>query len=50
MGVGNVYRHDYDNLDEAQVWHTLQHSLPQLRIVIEAELAALDDDAEDAGM
>lgn len=43
MGVGNVYRHDYDNVDEAQVWRTVQESLPRLIIVIETELAVLDD-------
>ena len=43
MGVGNVYRHDYDNVDESQVWRTVHDSLPQLIGVIEAEIAALDE-------
>ena len=46
MGVGNVYRHDYDNFDEAQVWRTVQDSLPELMAVIETELAALDGSPE----
>jgi Protein of unknown function DUF86 len=27
MGVGNVYRHDYDNLAEEFVWRTVNQSL-----------------------
>lgn len=27
MGGGNVYRHDYDNLDESQLWLTVNDSL-----------------------
>src|SRR5215471_11838568 len=30
MGVGNVYRHDYDNVDEDMVWRTVQRSLEPL--------------------
>ena len=43
MGVGNVYRHDYDNVDEQQVWHTVNASLPPLLAVVECEIAGLDD-------
>lgn len=42
MGVGNVYRHDYDNVAEDQVWRTVHHSLPQLLTVVESEIASLD--------
>lgn len=42
MGVGNVYRHDYDNVDEAQVWRTVNDSLPLLVSVVEGEIAKLD--------
>ena len=42
MGVGNVYRHDYDNVDETHVWRTVRDSLPQLMAVVESELAGLD--------
>jgi uncharacterized protein with HEPN domain len=42
MGVGNVYRHDYDNVDEEQVWRTVNASLPLLLAVVEGEIANLD--------
>ena len=42
MGVGNVYRHDYSNLDESHVWWTVRDSLPQLMAVVESEIARLD--------
>ena len=42
MGVGNVYRHDYDNVAEEQVWHTVHHGLPPLLAVVENEIARLD--------
>ena len=29
--AGNVYRHEYDNVDEALVWHTAQRELAPLR-------------------
>jgi uncharacterized protein with HEPN domain len=41
MGVGNVYRHDYDNVDESYVWRTVQHHLSPLMTVVEAEIAHL---------
>jgi len=41
MGLGNVYRHDYDNVVEEYVWHTVQHSLAALLEVIEDEIARL---------
>jgi uncharacterized protein with HEPN domain len=40
MGVGNVYRHDYDNVDEEFVWRTVHESLGALLAAVEAELAA----------
>jgi uncharacterized protein with HEPN domain len=43
MGVGNVYRHDYDNVQEEFVWHTVQHSLEPLLAVVEREIAKLPD-------
>ena len=36
--AGNVYRHEYEGVDDALVWHTLQHDLARLRKVAEAEL------------
>ena len=41
MGVGNVYRHDYDNVAEQAVWRTVRHSLEPLLTAIEAEIARL---------
>src|SRR5262249_34305837 len=29
--AGNIYRHEYDNVDQALVWHTIQHELAPLR-------------------
>ncbi|NJD36145.1 MAG: DUF86 domain-containing protein [Betaproteobacteria bacterium] len=39
-GAGNVYRHDYEDLVERQLWHTLRHDLEPLRQVMLRELAA----------
>jgi uncharacterized protein with HEPN domain len=39
-GAGNVYRHDYEDLVERQLWHTLQRDLEPLRQVTLRELAA----------
>jgi uncharacterized protein with HEPN domain len=36
--AGNVYRHEYDAVDEAQLWRTVQHDLDQLSEVACAEL------------
>jgi len=43
MGVGNVYRHNYDTVAEEYVWRTVHESLPALLAVIEAEIARLGD-------
>ncbi len=43
MGVGNVYRHDYDNVAEEFIWRTVQHSLRPLLEAVEAEIASLPD-------
>ncbi len=43
MGVGNIYRHDYDNVAEEIVWRTVQTSLAPLLAAIESEIASLDD-------
>jgi uncharacterized protein with HEPN domain len=40
-GAGNVYRHDYEEVDPDEVWVTVQDHLPLLRIAIESELSAL---------
>jgi uncharacterized protein with HEPN domain len=37
-GAGNVYRHDYEDVAAQLVWDTVQHALPSLREVVEAEI------------
>ena len=36
--AGNVYRHEYEAVDEALVWHTARHGLDALRGVATMEL------------
>jgi uncharacterized protein with HEPN domain len=35
--AGNVYRHEYEAVDEALIWRTVQHDLAGLRCVAAAE-------------
>jgi uncharacterized protein with HEPN domain len=46
MDVGNVYRHQYDNVSEDAVWRTVEQRLPELITVVEAEIAKLSDDGK----
>jgi uncharacterized protein with HEPN domain len=39
--AGNVYRHEYEAVDEALIWHTARHDLGVLRSVAAAELDRL---------
>lgn len=39
--AGNVYRHEYEAVDEALIWHTVQHDLGVLRGVATAEFDRL---------
>ena len=41
MGVGNIYRHDYDNVDEQFVWRTARQSLSPLLAAVEEEITRL---------
>jgi len=41
MDVGNVYRHEYDNVSEDLVWRTVRERLPALLEAVEREIAAL---------
>ena len=41
-GAGNIYRHDYEDVAEKQVWDAVQIDLPPLRAVVQHELAAID--------
>ena len=36
--AGNVYRHEYEAVDEAQLWHTAEHGLSALRVAVTSEL------------
>jgi uncharacterized protein with HEPN domain len=39
--AGNVYRHEYEGVDTALIWHTIRHSLADLRNAVAAELERL---------
>ena len=39
MGIGNVLRHDYENVQESMIWLTIQNHLAPLLAVVETELA-----------
>lgn len=36
--AGNIYRHDYEDVEATQVWETVRLALPPLRLVVEVEL------------
>lgn len=38
MDVGNVYRHEYDNVSVELVWRTVRERLPALIAVVQAEI------------
>lgn len=38
---GNVYRHEYEGVDENLIWYTVRHDLTALRGVAEVELEQL---------
>jgi uncharacterized protein with HEPN domain len=39
--AGNVYRHDYEGVDAALIWHTVEHGLASLRSAADAEFRRL---------
>lgn len=39
-GAGNVYRHDYEAVEQLLIWGTVHERLPELLAVVEQELAA----------
>lgn len=43
-GAGNVYRHDYEDVRESTIWHTVQRDLPSLLQVVDAEIAILPEE------
>ena len=38
-GAGNVYRHDYEDVQQRLVWGTVHERLPELLAAVERELA-----------
>lgn len=42
--AGNIYRHEYEGIDEKLIWHTVQNDLGVLRHVAEIELERLHDE------
>jgi hypothetical protein len=42
MGIGNVLRHNYDNVVETIVGETVQNHRPTLLAVVVAEIDAFD--------
>jgi uncharacterized protein with HEPN domain len=42
--AGNVYRHEYDAVEETLIWHTIRHGLATLRGVAESEFLRLQAD------
>lgn len=42
-GAGSIYRHDYEDVRQRQVWVTIQKHLPPLLAAIENELRALGE-------
>jgi uncharacterized protein with HEPN domain len=45
MGVGNVYRHDYDNIAEEIVWRPVLGGLNPLLAAVNSEIQRLDVDS-----
>jgi len=41
-GIGNKLRHDYETVDPAIVWNTVEKSVPLLRTAAEKEIHFLD--------
>jgi uncharacterized protein with HEPN domain len=39
--AGNVYRHEYEGVDEKLIWHTVVHGLAELRSIAVVELERL---------
>jgi uncharacterized protein with HEPN domain len=43
-GAGNVYRHDYEDVQESILWHTVQHDLPSLLQAVDIELTRFPEE------
>lgn len=42
--AGNVYRHEYEAVDETLIWYTIRHGLAALRSVASEEFLRLQKD------
>lgn len=40
-GAGNVYRHEYEDVEQRLVWGTVKERFPALLVAVEQELAGL---------
>jgi uncharacterized protein with HEPN domain len=40
-GAGNVYRHDYEDVEQRLVWGTVTERLPALLVMVEKELSLI---------
>jgi uncharacterized protein with HEPN domain len=41
-GAGNIYRHDYEDVEATQVWETVLLALPPLRVIVDQELGSIN--------
>jgi uncharacterized protein with HEPN domain len=41
--MGNVLRHEYDNINLSVIWHVIEHDLGPLQQAVERAIAALQD-------
>lgn len=44
--AGNVYRHEYEAVDEALLWHTVRHGLAALRNLAQEEMRHYQSDLQ----
>lgn len=44
-GVGNILRHGYDSIDDAEVWESIEHDVPKLHRCALQEIARLQAEA-----
>jgi uncharacterized protein with HEPN domain len=44
MGVGNVYRHNYETVAEEQIWRTIRDGVPALLAAVAEEIGRLKDE------
>jgi len=49
MDLGNVYRHEYDNVSETLVWRTVRERLSALVAAVEAEISRFRSSSASTG-